>query len=129
MFLQKIARPIPDNDTLDWLRTNSQYGGSNVDVFLEENLKTDLDYHKIEAAFKYANVKFHFLYLQSKSLRQRRGIDYVDANQDLYSIFSKLATLTNGIKLSTAKASSFIKQVEMVVTGTVEVEVKEEEMK
>jgi hypothetical protein len=40
-----------------------------------------------------------------------------------------LATLTNGIKLSTAKASSFIKQVEMVVTGTVEVEVKEEEMK
>jgi hypothetical protein len=129
MFLQRIGRPIPDTDTLEWIRTRTREGSADVAVFLEENLKTDLDYHKLEAAFKYANVKFHFLYLQSKTFRKRRGIDYVDVNQDLYSIFSKLSTLTSGIKLSTAKATSFIKQVEMVVTGTVEVEVKEEEMK
>ena len=128
MFLQQIGRPIPDNDTLEWIRGSGSDGSANVDVFLEENLKTDLDYQKLEAAFKYAGVKFHFLYLQNKKFRKRRGIDYVDTNQDLYSIFSKLSTLTNGIKLSSASAVSFIQQVEIVVTGTVEVEVKDEKM-
>ena len=129
MFLQKTSRPIPDRDTMEVLRQKpSQYGFKAVDAFLGESYKINIDFQKIGIAFKYANVRFHFLYLKNKTLKARRGIDYVENFGDIYSIFSKIAGVTDGIKLTTAKPSSFVKRVEMAVEGKVDVEVVDEKM-
>lgn len=129
MFYQKVLRPVPDSDTMTWLRSNQIYGSTTVEAFLDENYRKPIDLEKVEAVFKYANVKFHFSYLQNKTIRNRSGMTFVDDSQDMYDIFSRLARLTQGIKLTTANPTAFVKQLDLLVKGTVEVEVQEEEMK
>jgi len=129
MFLQKEFRPVPGRDTMEALRQNtSQFGFKAVEAFLGENYKTDIDYQKVGLAYKYANVRFHFLYLKGKTIRHRRGIEYIENLGDIYSIFSKIAKATDGIKLVSSKPSAFVKKVELIVEGKVEVEVVDEKM-
>ncbi|MCP5105857.1 MAG: hypothetical protein GY950_20890 [bacterium] len=129
LFMQNVPRAIPERKTMENLQEDRRYASRAREAFLEENRKPGIDLEKITAAFKYAGVKIHFLYLKIKNVKSRRNVDYIDHNQDLYSYFSKLSKDTGGIKLTTAKASAFLKQVEKMVEGTVEVEVVDEKMK
>ena len=130
MISEKESRPIPEKKIIDQLRqSNFQYGMRAVEVFLMEKHETELDFQKIEKAFKYADVKFHFLYLQGNSSRSRRGIEYVDNSGDVYDTFSKLAKTTGGVQMSGSRPTSFFKKVDQLKKGTVEVEVIDQTMK
>ena len=130
MISEKEARPIPEKKIIDQIRqSNFDYGMRAVEVFLMEKQSIELDFKKIEKAFKYADVKFHFLYLQGKSNRSRRGIEYIDNSGDVYDTFSKLAKSTGGVQMSGTRPASFFKKVEQLEKGTVEVEVIDQSMK
>jgi hypothetical protein len=130
MISEKESRPIPEKKIIDQIRQSSfEYGMRAVEVFLMEKHKTELDFQKIQKAFKYADIKFHFLYLQGKSGRFRRGIEYVDNSGDVYDAFSKLAKNTGGLKMSGSRPTSFFKKVDRLKKGTVEVEVIDQTMK
>ncbi|UCH93018.1 MAG: hypothetical protein JSV88_22380 [Candidatus Aminicenantes bacterium] len=130
MFLQKEVRPVPDRETMERLRQNPvQIGFQAVEVFMGEDYKTVLDFKKIETALKYARVRFHLLYLQPAELRSRRGVDFIENSGDIYSAFSNITKATDGIKLTTSNPSSFLKKIERLVEGKVEVEVIDQEMK
>ncbi len=128
MFFEKEFRPIPDKDTMGRLRENPSIAFDAAEAFVEEQYKTGLNLQRLTAGFKYANVRFHFLYLQGKSARTRRGVDYVENSGDIYEVFTQLAKATGGIKLTSAKTSTFVNQVDLVVEGKVEVEVVDEKM-
>jgi hypothetical protein len=130
MFLQQEFRPTPAGDAMDMLRRNPRETGFKAgEVFQGENYKSGIDYKKLIATFKYAKLRFHFLYLKAKKIKNRRDIQYIDNMGDMYSDFSKLAKATDGVKLASAKPSFFVKQIRRVVLeGKVEVEVVEESM-
>lgn len=128
MFFEKEFRPIPDKDTMGRLRENPSIAFDAAEAFVEEQYKTGLNLQRLTAGFKYAKVRFHFLYLQGKSARTRRGVDYIENSGDIYDVFTQLAKATGGIKLTSSKTSTFIKQVDLVVEGKVEVEVVDETM-
>ncbi len=128
MFFEKEFRPIPDKNTMGILRENRSTSFKAAEAFTEEQYKTGLDLQRLIAGFKYAKVRFHFLYLQGKTVRSRRGVDYVENSGDIYDIFSRLASATGGIKLASARTSAFVKQVDQVVEGEVEVEVVDQTM-
>ncbi|MGD2085808.1 MAG: hypothetical protein PVH61_06450 [Candidatus Aminicenantes bacterium] len=94
-----------------------------------DKYKTELDFKKLDNAFKYANAKFHFLYLQGKSHRSRRGIEYIDNSGEVYEAFSKLAKTTGGVQMSGSRPTSFFKKVQQLKKGKVEVEVIDQTMK
>jgi len=130
MILEEESRPIPEKKIIDQIRqSNFDYGMRAVEVFLMEKYETEVDFQKIEKVFKYANVKFHFLYLQGKSGRSRRGIEYIDNSGDVYDAFSKLAKTTGGVQMSGSRPTSFFKKVEQLKKGKVEVEVIDQTMK
>jgi hypothetical protein len=129
MFFEQEFRPIPDDKTMGNLRSNASVAFDAAEVFVAEQYKSSgLDFQKLVAGFKYAKVRFHFLYLQAKSTKTRRGVDYVENSGDIYDVFSKLAKATGGIRTTSAKTSTFVKQVDEVVEGKVEVEVVDETM-
>jgi len=130
MISEKESRPIPEKKIIDQIRQSSfEYGMRAVEVFLMEKHKTELDFQKIQKAFKYAGVKFHFLYLQGKSGRFRRGIEYIDNSGDVYDAFSKLAKNTGGLQMSGSRPTSFFKKVDQLKKGKVVVEVIDQTMK
>jgi len=132
MILEKSIRPIPDRDTMDDFRNYYRdYGFDIQEAFLEERIdnQSDINFKKIEAAFKYANTRFHLMYLQSKKLRSHQGIEYVENSGQIYKAFSNVVESTGGIKLSTATPSAFFKNVEQLLEGKVEVEVIDESVK
>lgn len=128
MFFEQEFRPVPDDKTMGNLRASASIAFDAAEVFMEEQYKSGLDLQKLIAGFKYAKVRFHFLYLQGKSAKTRRGVDYIENSGDVYEIFTKLAQATGGIKTTSAKTSTFVKQVDEVVEGKVEVEVVDETM-
>ncbi|MCP5050923.1 MAG: hypothetical protein GY940_27405 [bacterium] len=88
------------------------------------------DRKKIHSLFRYANIRFHFLYLKAQKLGNERGYAYRDETGDIYTEFTKLAKATNGIKVSSIKPVSFVKKVRRaLLAGTVEVEVVDQSMK
>lgn len=128
-ILQQESRPIPDKKSMSDLQSNPTTTGFLAnETFLVESFKKKIDYKKIVAQFKYGNVRFHFLYLQSKKFKARRGVQYVDNLGELYSIFSKISKETNGLKVSSAKPEAFVKKVGQIAEGKVEVEVVDEKM-
>lgn len=130
MILEKESRPIPEKKILDQIRQSSlDYGMRAVEVFLMDKYETELDFKKLENAFKYANVKFHFLYLQGKYGRSRRGIEFIDNSGDVYDAFSKLAKTTGGLQMSGSRPTAFFKKVDQLKKGKVEVEVIDQTMK
>lgn len=128
MFFEQEFRPIPDDKTMGNLRSSASIAFDAAEVFVAEQYKSGLDLQKLTAGFKYAKVRFHFLYLQAKSNKTRRGVDYVENSGDVYDIFTKLAKATGGIRTTSSKTSAFVKQVDEVVEGKVEVEVVDETM-
>lgn len=128
MFMEKEYRPVPDKKTMGRLRENPSTSFDAAEAFIEENYKSGVKLDRLIAGFKYANVRFHFLYLEGKSARTRRGVDYLENSGEVYNIFTKLAKATGGIKLTSSKTSAFIDQVDMVVEGKVTVEVVDETM-
>jgi len=128
MFFEKEFRPIPDKKTMGLLRDSPALSFKANEVYIQDTDKSGLDLQKLIAGFKYANVRFHFLYLIGKNIKSRRGVDYMENSGDVYSLFTKLAKATGGIKLTSSKTSVFIDQVDMVVEGKVTVEVVEETM-
>jgi hypothetical protein len=130
MFLQQEFRPIPDKETMNRLRSDPRGTGFKAaEAYVQESYKTKFDPHKIKVVFNQARVRFHFLYLKSKRIRSRRGVDYVDNMGDLYSDFSKLAKITDGIKMTSAKPASFVKMIRRVlIEGKVETEVVDQKM-
>jgi len=127
MFLEKEFRPIPDRDVMERLR-QGEYSFDAQEAFISESYKTDLDYQKLLAAFNYCNVRFHFLYLQSKTFQNTRGMEYVENSMDLYDIFTKMATETNGLRVASSKPSIFVDKVGQLIEGKVTVEVINQEM-
>lgn len=128
MFMEKEYRPIPDKKTMGRLREAPAISFSASEAFIEENYKPTISLDRLIAGFKYANVRFHFLYLEGKTARSRRGVDYLENSGDIYEIFTKLAKATGGIKLTSSKTSVFVDQVDQVVEGKVTVEVVDEKM-
>lgn len=128
MIMEKEYRPIPDKKTMGRLRESPAISFSAAEAFIEENYKPAISLDRLIAGFKYANVRFHFLYLEGKSARSRRGVDYLENSGDIYEIFTKLTKATGGIKLTSAKTSTFVDQVDQVVEGKVTVEVVDEKM-
>lgn len=132
MFLQPQYRPIPDKETMSWFsssRNREMDPDAVARAFLHENYKSNFDLKEITRIFRYASIRFHFLYMKSKKIKIRRYIQYLDNFGDLYSDFSKLAKATDGIKLTTARPSLFVRQIRRIlIEGKVEVEVIDEKM-
>lgn len=128
MFLQQEFRPIPDIKAMDRLRSWAGSKKKVNEVFLIEKSEAKIDLEKIQTLFRYAGVKFHFLYLKGKKIQFSRGVEYLENTGHLYSLFSKLSKATSGIKLVSSKPSSFVKRVGQSVEGKVTVEVTEEKM-
>ncbi len=130
MFLQQEFRPIPDRDTMNsLLGAGGPVASKAREAFHGESVKVNFNLDEIKAQFRYASVRFHFLYLKSKKNRSRRGLQYVDALGDIYSDFSKLAKATHGVKATSAKPGKFIKDIKRaVVVGKVETEVVDQKM-
>lgn len=130
MILEKETRPIPDRKTMEQIRQSSiSYGMQAVEVFYGEKFKTQLDLQKLEKAFKYADVKFHFLYLQGKGARSRKGIEFIENSGESFNSFSILAKATGGIQTSSSRPTAFLKKIEQLKKGKVEVEVIDQSMK
>lgn len=131
MFLQPQYRPIPDKETMNWLTMNNRQmdPGAVTRTFLQEDYKSHFDLKQITRIFRYASIRFHFLYIKSNKMKIRRYVEYMDNFGDLYNDFSKLSTATNGIKLTTARPSFFVQQIRrMLIEGKVEVEVIDQKM-
>jgi hypothetical protein len=130
MFLQQEFRPIPDKETMTYLQSKgSTEVRKTTYAFTSESLNMDFDLKKIITHFKYASIRFHFLYLKGKKIKSMHLLDYIDNLGEIYSDFSKLSAATNGIKLTSSKPASFVKLIRMVVMyGTVSTEVVDQEM-
>jgi hypothetical protein len=128
MFFRQEFRPIPDIKAMETLRGQLGTREKVNEVFLGERFKENIDFEKIQNLFRYAGIKFHFLYLKGKKIRYASGVEYIENTGHLYNLFSKLSKATSGIKLVSSKPSSFVKRVRQSVEGKVTVEVTEEEM-
>ncbi len=128
MFFQQEFRPIPDIRVMAILRGQSSTREKVNEVFLGEKFKANIDLEKIKNLFRYAGIKFHFLYLKGKKIQYTSGVEYIENTGYLYSLFSQLSKATSGIKLTSSKPSSFVKRVRQCLEGKVTVEVTEEEM-
>jgi len=130
MIMQKETRPVPDKDILEKIRTSDKDNGFRaLEVFMGEQLKIKEDLIVIEAAFKYAKVRFHLLYLPGKGIKYIEGINYIENSREVYKIYEKIAKSTDGIIMSTANPNDFFKQIAPLVKGTVEVEVLDQTLK
>ena len=126
MFFEKEFRPIPAQKTMGRLQESPSISFNAADAFIEEHYKTGIDLQKVTAGFKSVGVRFHFLYLQGKGAKTRRGVDYLENSGEIYDIFTKLANATGGINVTSSKTSAFVKQVGDVIKGKVEVEILNE---
>jgi len=129
MFFQEKTRPIPDRKTMDGLRGNPKYGFKAAEILQGEMIKEEPNYDRVLAAFKYAGLKFHFLYLKQKGAKVRRGVQYVENSGDFYSTFSKICKASGGVTLTSSQPTKFLGKIERLFEGKVEVEVVNEEQK
>lgn len=127
-IFQKQVRPIPSKEMMTAFRAFPKSSFIANEAFMEEVYKPLMDTEKMIAAFKYAKVRFHYLFLQDLAIRNRPGMEFTEMSGDLNELFSKFSAATNGYKQASSKASSFLKDVDGIVTGTVQVEVKDEKM-
>jgi hypothetical protein len=133
MFLERSFRPIPDKDTMDYIQGGGLGSGDMarkaIGTFLGEEISAGFDLQKVQTTFRYASIRFHFVYLKSKKHKPRKGVEYIETSGNIYNDFSKLSKATNGIKMTTSKPSAFVKLVRQVtVVGSVSVEVINQSM-
>lgn len=125
MMLQEEVRPTP--------KDASAAGTKALRVMEAVNSEDDtplFDVEKVKAAYKYAKVRFHFLYFQDKRINKNSGsIRYVDNLRKIYESFTDISKTTGGVKLKSTNPSLFVKQVKQVVLeGKVTTEVVGTEM-
>lgn len=123
MFFEKEFRPVPDKKIMGRLRESPAISFTAAEAFIEEHYKSGIDPKQLAAGYTSANIRFHFLYLQGKGAKTRRGVDYLENSGELYDIFTELAKATGGINTTSSKTSAFLKEVRDVIKGKVEVEV------
>ncbi len=130
MIFQRELRPVPGKEIMDQLHGGSSSDGFRaMEIFQVEDNPTKLDLPGLEQAFKYAKVRIHFLYLQGSPEQVGRFINFIDNSQDVYTGLAKLAKATDGIILSSPTPSHFLKKLDQLVEGKVEVEVIDQTMK
>jgi len=127
MIFQQEFRPIPNKEKMEELR-GSVIASDAVDAFLSEYQQELYNQKKILIAFRFANIRFHFLYLKEKSPQKAENIGFVENSTILYEFFSTLSTATGGIKLTSSKPEILMKECGKNLVGTVEVEVIDEKM-
>jgi hypothetical protein len=125
MIMEREQRPIPGRDQMTALRSGSRSTAFlAVEAFEGEKFKTGFDLEELKAQFKYANIRFHLMYYQGKQRRQRSNIQWVDNLGDAYTDISTLVKTTDGLKMTTSKASKFLNLVRQItVEGKVSTEV------
>lgn len=106
---EKTFRIIPDRDTMDALRSNSNYAFLASEAFIEEGTRDIMDTAKVIAALKDAGVTVHFIYLK-KNPRRRRGMEFRELSGDLYNVLSKIAESTGGMVMATTKPAAAMKK-------------------
>jgi hypothetical protein len=130
MIFQRELRPVPEKNSMDRRRRGmSSAGFRAMEIFLAKEDQTKLNLTGLEHAFKYAKVRFHFLYLLGSPERYSRSIEFVDNSRDIYTNLVKLAKTTDGIILSSPTPAHFLKKVGQLMEGKVEVEVIDQTMK
>lgn len=107
---EKTFRIIPDRDTMDVLRANSNYAFLASEAFVEENTTELINTAKVTAALKDAGVTVQFIYLK-KNPRRRQGMEYLELSGDMYNVLSKIAEGTGGLVLTTTKPAAAMKKV------------------
>ncbi len=102
LFFQRENRPIPDRDTMNRIRENSQLAFKAVEVFLGERSKTDFDAEKIAEELNEAGVTFNLIYISKKESSTQR-YQLIDNAGDFYSAMSKIVEKTGGKKITTTQ--------------------------
>ena len=124
MMLQEEFRPTPKDASAAGTRAFRV-----MDAVMQEDESPMFDVEKVKAAYKYAKVRFHFLYFQDKRKPKRSSIRYVDNLRKIYEGFDDICASTNGVKLKSTNPTLFVNQVKQVVLeGKVETEVVETKM-
>jgi hypothetical protein len=124
MILQEEFRPVPK----DTSKAGSQ-ALRVLDAVMKDDDAPQFDVEKVKAAYKYAKVRFHFLYFQDKRRSKTSSLRFVDNLASLYKSFSDICATTNGVKLKSTNPSLFVKQIKQVVLeGKVETEVVDTSM-
>lgn len=102
LFFQRENRPIPDKDTMNKIRENTQLAFKAVEVFLEERSNADIDAEKIAEELGEAGVTFNLIYISKKESSTQR-YQLVDNSGDFYSAMSKIVEKTGGKKITTTQ--------------------------
>lgn len=110
LVYQKNYRVIPDKDTMNALRGNSQYAFLAAEAFTNENTTDFMDVEKVATALKDAGVVLHLVYVD-KTPRRRQGMETNELSGDIYNVFSKLSDKTGGKRVTTAKPEAALKEL------------------
>lgn len=129
-FLQRQFRPIPDNGTLNMLRSNTKLTGFKAaEAFLDDTHRDNFDFFEVHTRFQYARLTFHFILLNDKRLKFQQGLRYLDDMGNVYSRLSKLSRATGGVQLTTATPAFFVTRLHQILRkGNVQSEVVEQRM-
>lgn len=121
LVYQQQIRPVPDAPDLPNHRDFQK-------IFFADNpISSSFDFQKVQVAFRYAKIRFHFMYLRTKQPTLQE-IKFVENSSDIYSIFSKITKSTDGLKLTGNNPRFLFKNIERLIQGSVKVEVIKQDM-
>lgn len=113
IFYEKRIRVIPNRQTMERLRSNSEVRYEVNEVLEAESTKEVMDVEPVIRALKDAGAKLHFVYLNTK-VRQSRDMESREFSGDIYNVFSKVAKATGGTIMIASRAGAALKKI---ITG------------
>jgi hypothetical protein len=113
ILYEKRMRVIPNRQTMERLRSNSEVRYEINEVLEAESSKEVLNAKAVSQALKDAGVKLHFVYLKEK-MRRRQNMELREFSGDIYNVFSKIAKETGGTVMIASRAGAALKKI---ITG------------
>ncbi len=110
LFYQKEMRLIPNRETLEALRNNTEARFEVNELFESDSTKEFMDADLVSQALKEVAAKLHFIYLETKAKR-KMGTELKDNSQDVYNTLSKIAHETGGKVETTSKPEAAMKKI------------------
>lgn len=110
IFYEKRMRVIPNRQTMERLRADSEVRYEVNEVLETESSKEVMNVKTVIQALKDAGTKLDFVYLNTK-VRRSRDMELREFSGDIYNVFSKIAKETGGTVMIASRAEAALKKI------------------
>jgi hypothetical protein len=110
IFYEKRMRVIPNRQTMERLRADSEVRYEVNEVLETESSKEVMNVKTVIQALKDTGAKLDFVYLNTR-VRRSRDMELREFSGDIYNVFSKIAKETGGTVMIASRAEAALKKI------------------